>query len=397
MHYDVIIIGSGPSGSSTALHLAQRAPELARRTLVLERDRHPRHKLCGGGCVNDVDNTLRSLDLDPDEIHRVNVSWVNLHFRSRGFRMQLDENLAFNVVRRSEFDAWLAGKVREQGIELMEETRVLKVIRTDEGVEVQTDRGNFRGRVVIGADGATSIVRKLVDPNAPTRLARLVELYTPAEPPRGESDHAADEAYIEFSCVPTGIQGYVWSFPTHGENGPMRNWGVYDSRTVPGKTGGSLKPVVADWLQSQAHSLEDYLLQGHPIRMYHPRGAFAAPHALLVGDAAGTDPMFGEGIGPALGYGNIAARALQDAFDRNDFSFSSYAEMVRHSELGKSLTRRASAAELAYRLRSPLAQKFIWQRLGPVIRWYLQERVFNWTDREQQQRGTAPQSAASRN
>lgn len=71
--------------------------------------------------------------------------------------------------------------------------------------------------------------------------------------------------------------------------------------------------------------------------------------------------------------------------------------MVRHSELGKSLTRRASAAELAYRLRSPLAQKFIWQRLGPVIRWYLQERVFNWTDREQQQRGTAPQSAASRN
>ncbi|MFG0332280.1 MAG: FAD-dependent oxidoreductase, partial [Maioricimonas sp. JB049] len=53
MQYDVIIIGSGPSGSSTALHLAQRSPELARRTLILERDRHPRHKLCGGGCVND--------------------------------------------------------------------------------------------------------------------------------------------------------------------------------------------------------------------------------------------------------------------------------------------------------------------------------------------------------
>ncbi|MFG0332039.1 MAG: hypothetical protein ACF8TS_01630, partial [Maioricimonas sp. JB049] len=244
------------------------------------------------------------------------------------------------------------------------------------------------------ADGATSIVRKLVDPNAPTRLARLVELYTPAEPPQGRSDHAADEAYIEFSCVPTGIQGYVWSFPTHGENGPMRNWGVYDSRTVPGKTGGSLKPVVADWLQTQAHSLDDYLLEGHPIRMYHPRGVFSAPHALLVGDAAGTDPMFGEGIGPALGYGKYAAEALQDAFARNDFGFAGYGTVVRKSELGKSLTRRANAAELAYRLRSPLAQTFIWRRLGPLIRWYLQGRVFNWTDREQRRARTRPAAKA---
>ncbi|QDU38848.1 hypothetical protein Mal4_31780 [Maioricimonas rarisocia] len=104
--------------------------------------------------------------------------------------------------------------------------------------------------------------------------------------------------------------------------------------------------------------------------------------------------MFGEGIGPAPGYGKLAAKALQDAFARNDFSFVSYGDLVRKSELGKSLTRRANAAELAYRLGSPLAQNVIWRRMGPLIRWYLQGRIFNWTDREQGRKRPRPASKA---
>ena len=49
--YEVIIVGSGPAGVSTWLHLHKLDPQLAARTLVLEKAQHPRHKLCGGGIM----------------------------------------------------------------------------------------------------------------------------------------------------------------------------------------------------------------------------------------------------------------------------------------------------------------------------------------------------------
>jgi flavin-dependent dehydrogenase len=47
--FDVVVVGAGPCGCSVALHLAERSPALAARTLVIEAAHHPRHKLCGGG------------------------------------------------------------------------------------------------------------------------------------------------------------------------------------------------------------------------------------------------------------------------------------------------------------------------------------------------------------
>jgi flavin-dependent dehydrogenase len=49
--YDVVIVGSGPAGVSTWLHLHRFEPQLAARTLVLEKAQHPRPKLCGGGVM----------------------------------------------------------------------------------------------------------------------------------------------------------------------------------------------------------------------------------------------------------------------------------------------------------------------------------------------------------
>jgi ribulose 1,5-bisphosphate synthetase/thiazole synthase len=67
-HYEVIIVGAGPAGLSTALHLQQMAPELAERTLILEKARHPRTKLCGGGVTPDAERVLGRLGLDVTEV-----------------------------------------------------------------------------------------------------------------------------------------------------------------------------------------------------------------------------------------------------------------------------------------------------------------------------------------
>ena len=78
--YDILIIGSGPAGLSTALHLQQMAPALAQKTLILEKASHPRQKLCGGGVLPDGDIVLRGLGLDISEVPQVTTPWSNFVF-----------------------------------------------------------------------------------------------------------------------------------------------------------------------------------------------------------------------------------------------------------------------------------------------------------------------------
>ena len=69
--FDVIIVGSGPAGTSTALHLCRLRPELAGRILLLDRAVHPREKLCGGGITHYGEraaDTFYVTDLTGDKI-----------------------------------------------------------------------------------------------------------------------------------------------------------------------------------------------------------------------------------------------------------------------------------------------------------------------------------------
>jgi len=385
--HTVLIVGSGPAGLSTALHLAQVAPELIPRMLVLEKAHHPRHKLCGGGLLPDAEVILQHLGLDANEIPHVDVDWAHFDFDGKGFRMRPDpqRSFAFRVIRRHEFDAWLAQKAREKGIKIREGVTVKSVHAGTEGVNLETDCGTLSAQVVVGADGSASVVRRVVIPREDSHTARLLEIITEPQPER--SFHAQSDSYFDFLYVPQGILGYSWDFPALENGRPIRVRGIFDSNVYAHLTDISLREALADEFLHHGYELGDYQLEGHPLRWFEPESRFSISRILLVGDAAGADALFGEGISIALGYGSLAAYSIQEAFARNDFSFLGYKQAILRSEMGKALRRRTCWARFFYRLRWRGFQGLVWRHLGPLIEWIMGHYLIGWARRQEKRTG----------
>ncbi|NJN43353.1 MAG: hypothetical protein HC806_00500 [Anaerolineae bacterium] len=108
-------------------------------------------------------------------------------------------------------------------------------------------------------------------------------------------------------------------------------------------------PVLLDEVLLELGSTpEEVKVEGHPIHWFDPDNRFSAHRVVLVGDSAGADSLFGEGIAPALAYGKIAAQAIQKAFDVQDFSFKSYWRRLFFSQLGGYLLFRWLISYWAY-------------------------------------------------
>jgi len=388
--YDIIIVGAGPAGISTALHLANLAPELVSRTLILEKARHPRPKLCGGGILPDAEVVLRQLGLDITEVPHVDVDWAHFDFDGQGMRMRSEKKglFAFRVIRRHEFDAWLATKAIERGFIISEDTAVKSISPTEAEVVVRTDRGEYSAAVVVGADGSNSVVRRAIIPHEDKHVSRLLEIVT--EPKPEKSFHKQSDSYFDFVVIPQGIQGYVWDFPAVEKGQPVRVRGIYDSNVLSCKADVPLPIALDEELGRHGLHLSDYKLEGHPIRWYDVKSDFCVPRVLLVGDAAGADALFGEGISIALGYGWFAAQAIQNAFSKNDFSLRGYKRSILQAELGKALRRRAWLARFFYRLRSARVQAIVWQKMGWFIEWAMRAFFLEWARRQEKHKRADP-------
>jgi flavin-dependent dehydrogenase len=343
-NYAIVIVGGGPAGLSTGLSLERLDRRLAERTLILERETYPRVKLCGGGITRPADAYLASLDVRID-VPSVPIHAARFQYAGRAFTIR-SPNL-FRVVRRDEFDAALAGVAHQRGLRVCDGVRVTDVRQCDSLIEVETNRGGLTAHAVIAADGANSTVRQKIGLNQPpNRISRLMEILTP-EDPATTPEFVNHRAVFDFDCVPEGIQGYVWDFPSLIDGEAHMNRGVFDSRVHPNLR-GNLSEALSQALQGRGRNLANYPLNGHPERWFDRKATFAVPGVLLVGDAAGVDPLFGEGISQALLYGGLAAQELVDAFTRGDFGFAGYRHRVLSSHLGRSLTLKSRLARLAY-------------------------------------------------
>ena len=200
-------------------------------------------------------------------------------------------------------------------------------------------------------------------------------------PPHPDDGHEPGGAYFDFIPVPNGIAGYTWDFPTQVGGRPMRCWGIYDANLFSGEKRPALKEVLETEMARHGLRLGDYELKGHPIRWFDPANDFAVPGVLLVGDAAGADPFFGEGISMALGYGRLAAQSIRRAFAHDDFSFRDYRRRLLLSPLGQALMARWFITYILYGLRWRWFQAFVWRVLKPLVVLISILFVVNWAKR----------------
>ena len=386
MDRDLIIVGGGPSGLSTALHLQRIAPHLAPRILILEKARYPRLKLCAGGLVPDAELILQRLGLDTSEVPHVDVEDIHFDFEGRGLKIRIPKRHALRVIRRDEFDSWLATKVRDRGMEIREGITVRNIVPDKDGITVETDQGRFRAQVVVGADGSNGITRRCIFPGAPVYTARVLEVLTPSQPSPKFSEFGGGQgrgpaAYFDFFPVPDNIAGYVWDFPTQVRGEPMRCWGIYDTNILANKKRPQLKEPLAQEMSRLGFDLNDYEIKGHPIRWFSPRNEMSVPRVLLAGDTVGADPLFGEGISIALGYGAVAARVICDAIRRDDFSFRDYRRRVLLSPLGQTLLARWFTAYIVYPIKWKWFQILAWRIMKPIAKAAAWMFVLNWGKR----------------
>jgi len=354
--WDVIIIGSGPAGSATALYLLQENPGWAARILILEQAVHPRPKLCGGGITEMGRRHLRQLGIELD-IPGFDVTNAILRFGRKVISI-LGKPI-IRVIQRAELDQQMLQEVRKQGVEVHEGEKVLNLERELDYVRIHTDKQQYHGRVVVAADGSSSITRrKLIPKRKRSRTARTLEVIRPVE--ADDELQRSRTAVFDFTPMVDNLQGYIWDFPCRQTGALARNSGIYDARIVAYQR-ATLPVLLKDHLENAANSSDTPKYQGHPIHLFSPWNRFSSAKILLVGDSAGVDGLFGEGIGPAFAYGQIAAQAIQAAFDKKRFQFRYYRLRLMCSALGGYLLIRWLGAHVLYYARgSKLWIHFLW-------------------------------------
>lgn len=327
--FDVIIVGGGPAGATAAIY----ARRYGLTTLLLDKARFPRDKICGDALGGKAVRILRELDLLEHVRQLPGASVKAIVFSSpKHVEACIDltsasqqEFLTGFVIRRQIFDSFLFEHARRAADSCLEGFMVEDVLVEDGRVcgvrgrhEGHNESSEFRGHIVLGADGYKSVVAQktgLYDADLNHWIVAFRQYYADV---KGLTDR------IELHYVEDVIPGYFWIFPLASG---YANVGIGMLSAAIKRRHVNLRKALDAAIHSphfrerftHATPCEQPIGWNLPVGSKHRKNHGAG--FMLLGDAAGViDPFTGEGIGNAMYSSRYAVETAWEAHNAGDFS-----------------------------------------------------------------------------
>ena len=315
--YDAIVVGSGPSGCRTAQIIADNGYKV----LIIEE-----HSEAGvpTQCTGFVSEKIGKI---PDNIIVNKIS--NAKFFSSNSHFEVKSGKPMRLMDRHAFDKYVYGQAIESGAESKFNTRFTGCERMNEGILVNTSKGRYETKILVGADGPNSSVAKSAGLKPPNNILFLVQVRA-----RGNFDSGAAELWFGSDVAPGN---FAWVVP---ENTKIARVGLMAKQHPTKFFEKFFLRRMGYHLSDSSGKVSDRL--GDTIRFGLIEKS-VADGILLVGDAASQVKPFSAG---GIVYGQIGARyagnAVVEALERDDYSEKFLLENYEKkwkSELGKGIRR----------------------------------------------------------
>ncbi len=319
----IAVVGAGPAGAWAAILLARRG-----HFVTLIDPQAPWEKPCGGGVTA---KALSQFGIFTSDLPRKNIDQITIYFGDTN-SVTVTPHKPLAVLSRRELGKYLIDAAEDAGVCILQ-GRVNQIEPTANGWHLSSRDTSLQSDFLIGADGATSLVRRTVATALqPEDLAVTLGYFIPGSGP----------AHMKIYFVP-GFEGYIWSFPrpTHISYGLI-------TRSEPGWTPRAKTLlsnfIVADLGPDPLRHAEFY---SAPVPCLGPhswvRNRISGERWALIGDAAGlVDPITGEGIHYAFKSAELLAETIEQP--------NKYALRVE-KEIGHELARAARMYRRFYRGR----------------------------------------------
>ena len=338
--FDVIVIGAGPAGSTTAALLAEKG----HRVLVLEKEKFPRYHVGESMmpfCWHTLDRlglVAKMVEIGFQQKHSVQFVTTDGIISKPFYFFEHDEHPSAVTwqVERMEFDQMIVEKARESGAEVREQHRVLDLIRDAEGKVVgvtaedhEGARHDLRARVVVDASGRDCLVSSKSRWRKRDPELNKIAIWTYFE--GAMRDPGLDAGSTTVAYVPE--KGWFWYIQMRNNRISV---GIVAERDYLYRETRDPAEIMAREI-GENEWIKEHLSVGQQVGEYWVTGEYsyrsnycASDGVLLVGDAfAFLDPVFSSGVFLALKSGEIAADAIHGALTVGDTSaeqFRQYGE-----------------------------------------------------------------------
>ena len=328
--FNVVIIGGGLSGSSTALNLSKKGYSV----LVIEKEIVQNIKPCAGGMASSM---KKFLPLDIEEAIESKIRNVEFRWKaSDNVVANLSEESPFWIIKREKLDKLLLDEALKNGIEILRPAKVEEITEeNDKWIINCSNKYKYKSELLVIADGSQSKWAGYFNlgPRQP-KFANTVALRL-----KGLGDIPKDAVRFEFGFLK---HGFAWAFPL--KESVNIGLGTFINNSLLEDEETNIKIIKSFGFQDLS-----FKTINKKLRIWNGFHKLNGDKVLAVGDAASLcDPFLAEGIRPSLISSFYASEVIDQFLSKKVDHLNHYSKNI-NNQWGKSMVWGRRIAQVFYR------------------------------------------------